>query len=78
LRHRAFDWFKDDLVPRWRRIGWLYKGGVLVVGLSALYYTRKEHGPTASTDAIVSTFEEGGVPNWQNHYSCVRQAPEAA
>jgi hypothetical protein len=69
LRHRFFDWFTGDVVPRWRRIGWFYKGAAFLVGSSMFYWLVNVRGPIATTDAMVSTFEAGGMPDWHDHYS---------
>ena len=69
LRHRAFDWLKDDLVPYWRRLAFLYKGATVVVGSAVVYHLVNERGQIATTNAMLSTFEAGGVSDWDRSYS---------
>eukprot|EP00732_Lithocolla_globosa_P002774 Lithocolla_globosa_v1_NODE_1945_length_2247_cov_4.583485.p1 type:complete len:419 gc:universal NODE_1945_length_2247_cov_4.583485:393-1649(+) len=61
LRHRMFDWFKDDIVPRWRRMAFLYKGaGAIVLG-GSLYYFSGNATSLAVQDQMVKAFENGGT-----------------
>jgi hypothetical protein len=65
LRYEIFDWIKMDLVPRWRNIALMYKGGAVLAGACFVYYMVQERGEIATTDSIISAFEAGNA-DWLN------------
>jgi hypothetical protein len=65
LRYEIFDWIKIDLVPCWRQIALMYKGGAVLAGAYLIYYMVQERGEIATTDSVLSAFEAGHV-DWLN------------
>ena len=64
LRHRVFDWLKDDVLPRWRRRTVIWTTVGLAMLGSAGYVAWSSSSAPAMTDGMLKVFEDGGKPGW--------------